>query len=409
MKLRSLTTALASAFAIAGLGLTTQLSHAAITSDVIRIGFATDMSGLYADTDGPMGAEAIRMAIADAGGAIDGKKIELLVLDHQNKPDIAASKVREWFDQQKIDVLIGGSNSAVTLAMSPVATEKQKPFLAVGAGSSDISGKYCTPYMIHYAYDTTALARGTAAAVLKSGGKDWFFITADYAFGHALERDAANVVKAGGGSVKGAVRVPLSSADFSSYLLQAQGSGAKILGLANAGGDTINSIKAANEFGVAKTMGMAGLLVYVNDIHALGLEATQGMYLTDFWYWNSNDQNRAFTKRFQEKFPKNVPNMNQMGDYSAVSTYLKAVKETHSVDTDVVMKWMKSNKINDIFATNGYIRPEDGRMIHDMKLMQVKKPSESKGPWDFYNVVADLKGEDIFGTLVESACPLVKK
>ena len=405
MKLRLL----ASALALAGFGLTSQFAQAEITSDVIRIGFATDMSGLYADTDGPMGAESIRMAIADAGGMIDGKKIELLVLDHQNKPDIAASKVREWFDQQKIDVLIGGSNSAVTLAMSTVAKEKKKPLLAVGAGSSDITGVQCSPYTIHYAYDTVALARGTASAVMKTGGKDWFFITADYAFGHSLERDAAAVVNSGGGAVKGAVRVPLGNADFSSFLLQAQGSGAKILGLANAGGDTVNTIKAANEFGVTKTMTMAGLLVYINDIHALGLESTQGMYLTDFWYWNSNDANRAFTKRFQEKFPKFVPNMNQVGDYSAVGFYLKAVKETHSVDTDVVMKWMKSNKVNDIFATNGYVRPEDGRMIHDMKLMQVKKPSESKGPWDFYNIVADLKGEDIFRKLEESTCPLVKK
>ena len=405
MKLRLLVSSLA----MAGFGVATSIAHAAISNDVIRIGFTTDMSGVYADNDGPMGVEAIRLAIADAGGAIDGKKIELLILDHQNKPDIAASKAREWFDQEKIDVLIAGSNSAVALALSTVATEKKKPIFAIGAGSSDLTNAQCSPYMVHYAYDTVALSRGTASAVVKNGGDSWFFITADYAFGHSLERDAAAVVKASKGSVKGAVKVPLAASDFSSYMLQAQGSGAKILGLANAGGDTVNSIKAANEFGVTKTMNMAGLLVYINDIHALGLEATQGMYLTDFWYWNANDTNRAFTKRFQVKFPKFVPNMNQVADYSAVAFYLKGVKETHSTDTDVMMKWMKSNKINDLFATNGYVRPEDGRMIHDMTLMQVKKPSESKGPWDYYNIIANLKGEDIFTKLSESTCKLVKK
>jgi branched-chain amino acid transport system substrate-binding protein len=405
MKLRSL----AGALALAGLGLGLQTSHAEISDGVVRIGFITDMSGVYADLDGPMGAEVMRMAIADAGGQIDGKKIELLVLDHQNKPDIAASKAREWFDQQKMDLLIAGSNSAVALALSTVAAEKKKPMIAIGAGSSDLTGAQCSPYTIHYAYDTVALARGTASAVVKDGGKNWFFITADYAFGHALERDAAAVVKSSGGDVKGAVRVPLAASDFSSFLLQAQSSGAQILGLANAGGDTVNSIKAANEFGVTKTMKMAGMLVYINDIHALGLEATQGMYLTDFWYWDSNDANRAFTKRFQEKFPKFVPSMNQAGDYSAVAFYLKGVKETKSDDTDTIIKWMKSNKIEDFFAEGGYIRPEDGRMIHDMKLMQVKKPSESKGPWDYYNIKANLKGEDIFTKLSESTCKLVKK
>ena len=405
MKLRLLMSALA----LAGFGVATQTAQAAISNDVIRIGFTTDMSGVYADNDGPMGAEAIRLAIADAGGSIDGKKIELLILDHQNKPDIAASKAREWFDEQKIDLLVAGSNSAVALALSTVATEKKKPIIAIGAGSSDLTGVQCSPYMVHYAYDTVALSRGTASAVVKNGGNSWFFITTDYAFGHSLERDAAAVVKASGGEVKGAVRVPLSASDFSSFMLQAQGSGAKILGLANAGGDTVNSIKAANEFGITKTMTMAGLLVYINDIHALGLAATQGMYLTDFWYWDANDTNRAFTKRFQEKFPKFVPNMNQVANYSAVGFYLKGVKETHSDDTEVMMKWMKSAKINDLFAENGYVRPEDGRMVHDMKLMQVKKPSESKGPWDYYNIVANLKGEDIFTKLSESTCKLVKK
>lgn len=404
MKLRTL----AFALTVAGMGAIAQSAVAAISDDVIRIGFTSDMSGVYADLDGPRGVEAIRMAIADSGGTINGKKVELLTLDHQNKPDIAASKAREWFDQQKIDMLIGGSNSAVALALANVANEKKKPFIAIGAGSSELTNGQCTPYTIHYAYDTIALARGTGSAVVKNGGKSWFFITADYAFGHALENDAAAVVKANGGEVKGAVRVPLAASDFSSYMLQAQGSGAQILGLANAGGDTVNSIKAANEFGVTPKVKLAGLLVYINDIHALGLQATQGMYLTDFWYWDASDENRAWSKRFEAKYPGQKPSMNQAADYSAVMFYLRGVKETNSDDTDVMMKWMKSAKVNDMFATNGYVR-EDGAMIHDMKLMQVKKPSESKYPWDYYNIVANLKGEDIFNTLAESTCKLVKK
>ncbi len=404
MKLRSL----AFALSMAGLGIAAQPAVAAISDDVIRIGFTTDMSGVYADVDGPRGADAIRMAIADAGGEINGKKIELLVLDHQNKADIAASKAREWFDQQKIDLLIGGSNSAVALALATVAVEKKKPFIAIGAGSSDLTNSQCTPYTVHYAYDTVAMARGTGSAVVKNGGKTWFFITADYAFGHALERDTAAVVKATGGEVKGQVRVPLGVSDFSSFLLQAQGSGAQILGLANAGGDTINAIKAANEFGLTPKVKMAGLLVYINDIHALGLKETQGMYLTDFWYWDENDENRAWSKRFEVKYPGQKPSMNQAADYSAAAFYLRGVKETGSDDTDVMMKWMKSAKINDMFAKNGYVR-EDGRMMHDMNLMQVKTPAESKYPWDYYKIVAKLPAEDIFTKLSESTCKLVKK
>ncbi len=404
MKLRTL----AVVMTIAGMGAVAQPARAVISDDVIRIGFTSDMSGVYADLDGPRGIEAIRMAIADSGGEINGKKVELLTLDHQNKPDIAATKAREWFDQQKIDMLIGGSNSAVALALANVANEKKKPFIAIGAGTSELTNGQCTPYTVHYAYDTIALARGTGPAVVKNGGKSWFFITADYAFGHALEHDAAAVVKANGGEVKGAVRVPLSASDFSSYMLQAQASGAQILGLANAGGDTVNSIKAANEFGVTPKVKLAGLLVYINDIHALGLQATQGMYLTDFWYWDASDENRAWSKRFEVKYPGQKPSMNQVADYSAVMFYLRGVKETNSDDTDIIMKWMKSAKVNDLFAKGGYVR-EDGAMIHDMKLMQVKTPAESKYPWDYYNVIANLKGEDIFNTLAESTCKLVKK
>ena len=402
MKLKTL-----AALILAGFGVAAQPAVAAISDDVIRIGIISDMSGVYADVDGPAGVEAIRMAIADAGGEINGKKVELLTADHQNKADLASSKAREWFDQQKLDMLIGGTNSATNIAMAAVAADKKKPFISIGSASSDMTNKACTPYTVHWAYDTVALARGTGGAVVKDGGKTWFFLTADYAFGHALERDTAAVVKAAGGEIKGQVRAPLSTGDFSSYMLQAQSSGAKILGLANAGGDTINSIKAANEFGVTATMKLAGLLIFINDIHALGLKATQGMYLTDGWYWDQSDASRAWSKKFEEKI-KRKPSMLQAGDYSAVTFYLNAVKATGSDDADTVMKWMKSNKINDFFATNGYVR-EDGRMVHDMFLMQVKTPAESKGPWDYYKIIETLPGDKVYASLAESTCSFIKK
>lgn len=402
MKLKTL-----AALLMAGFGVAAQPANAAISDDVIRIGIISDMSGVYGDVDGPAGVEAIRMAIADMGGEINGKKIELLTADHQNKADLASSKAREWFDQQKIDMLVGGTNSATNIAMAAIAADKKKPFISIGSATSDMTNKACTPYTVHYAYDTVALARGTGGAVVKDGGKTWFFLTADYAFGHALERDTAAVVTAAGGTIKGQVRAPLSTGDFSSFMLQAQASGAQILGLANAGGDTINSIKAANEFGVTPGMKLAGLLVFINDIHALGLKATQGMYLTDGWYWDQSDASRAWAKRFEEKI-KRKPSMLQAADYSAVTFYLNAVKATGSDDTDTVMKWMKSNKINDFFATNGYVR-EDGRMVHDMFLMQVKTPAESKGPWDYYKIIQTLPGEKVYASLAESTCSFIKK
>ena len=403
MKLRTLSASMM----LASAGLLAQPTFANVSDNVIRIGFITDMASVYSDIDGAGGVEAARMAIADAGGQIDGKKIELVFADHQNKADVAAARAREWFDQQKIDMLIGGTNSGVNLALAGIAAERKKPFFAIGAAASDLTGSQCTPYTVHWAYDTVALARGTGSAVVKAGGKTWYFLTADYAFGHALERDTANVVKAAGGQVVGQVRAPLNSSDFSSFLLQAQSSKAQILGLANAGGDTINSIKAANEFGIGKTMKMAGLLIFINDIHSLGLNVTQGMQFTDGWYWDQNEETRAWSKRFEARV-KRKPSMIQAGDYSAVSFYLKAVKETGSDDGDTVMKWMKSNKVNDMFAKNGYVR-EDGRMIHDMFLMEVKKPSESKYPWDYYKQIAVLPGEEVFTKLSESTCKLVKK
>jgi len=403
MKLRTLSASMM----LASAGLLAQPALANVSDNVIRIGFITDMASVYSDIDGAGGVEAARMAIADAGGAINGMKIELVFADHQNKADVAAARAREWFDQQKIDMLIGGTNSGVNLALAGIAAERKKPFFAIGAAASDLTGSQCTPYTVHWAYDTVALARGTGAAVVKAGGKTWYFLTADYAFGHALERDTANVVRAAGGQVVGQVRAPLNSSDFSSFLLQAQSSKAQILGLANAGGDTINSIKAANEFGIGKTMKMAGLLIFINDIHSLGLSVTQGMQFTDGWYWDQNEETRAWSKRFEARV-KRKPSMIQAGDYSAVSFYLNAVKATGSDDGDTVMKWMKSNKVNDMFAKNGYVR-EDGRMVHDMFLMEVKKPSESKYPWDYYKQIAVLPGEEVFTKLSESTCKLIKK
>jgi len=404
MKLHTITAALA----LAGLGVAGLPAQAqGISDDVIRIGFITDMSGVYSDIDGKAGLQAIQMAIDDAGGAIDGKKIEVISADHQNKADVASARAREWFDQQKVDLLIGGTNSGTSLAMAAVAAEKKRPFISIGAGASDLTNEQCAPYTVHYAYDTIALARGTGSAVVKDGGKSWFFLTADYAFGHALERDTIEVVKASGGEIKGTVRAPLSTTDFSSFLLQAQASGAQILGLANAGGDTINSIKAANEFGVTATMKMAGLLVFINDIHSLGLQATQGMYLTDSWYWDQSDQARAWSKKFESKVNRK-PSSLQAADYSAVAFYLKGVKAAGTDDPDAIMKWMKSNKVNDFYTKDGYVR-EDGMMIHDMYLMQVKTPKESKAPWDYYKVVATLPGEKVYNTLEESTCPLVRK
>ena len=381
-------------------------AQAQISGDTIKIGMITDMSGLYTDIDGAGGAEAIKMAIADAGGAIAGKKVEFISADHQNKADIAASKAREWFDQQGVDMLIGGTNSGASLAMAKVAAEKKKVFISIGAGSARLTNEECTPYTVHYAYDTIALARGTGGTIVKQGGKNWYFLTADYAFGQSLEKDTADVVKSAGGKVLGAVKHPLSASDFSSFLLQAQSSDAQILGLANAGGDAINAIKAANEFGITKKMKLAGLLIFINDIHSLGLNLTQGMYLTDGWYWDQNDDTRAWSKRYFAKMKKE-PSMLQAADYSAAAQYLKAVKATGTDDADKVMAWLKANKVNDMFARNGVIRP-DGRMVHDMYLMEVKKPSESKYPWDYYKVVATIPGDQAYATKAETKCSLWK-
>ncbi|KXU95670.1 ABC transporter permease [Caballeronia megalochromosomata] len=379
-------------------------AHAA-DSNTVKIGFVTDMSGLYADIDGQGGLEAIRMAIADFGGKVNGKPIELVYADHQNKADIAASRAREWIDRDGVNVIIGGTNSATALSSAQVAAEKKTPYINIGAGADNLTNEQCSPYTVHYAYDTMALAKGTGSAVTKQGGKTWYFLTADYAFGKALEKNTADVVKANGGQVLGEVRHPLSASDFSSFLLQAQGSKAQVLGLANAGGDTINSIKAAKEFGITKSMKIAALLIFISDIHSLGLETTQGLVATDSWYWNKDDKTRAWAKRYFDKMKK-MPGSLQAADYSAVTTYLNAVKAAGTTDSDKVMAQLKKAKIDDFYA-KGYIR-EDGAMIHDMYLMEVKKPSESKEPWDYYKITATIPGDQAFGTKAESRCKLWK-
>ncbi len=384
----------------------TTTAQAQISGDTIKIGIITDMSGLYSDIDGQGGVEAMRMAVAELGGAINGKKIEVLYADHQNKADVAAAKAREWFDTQGVDMLVGGTTSSTGLAMSAIAREKKKVFLAVGPATSALTNEQCSPYTVHWAYDTVALAKGTGGAVVKGGGKSWFFLTADYAFGSALQNDTTRVITANGGTVVGSVRHPLSASDFSSFLLQAQSSKAQILGLANAGGDTVNAIKAANEFGINKTMKLAGLLMFINDIHALGLKTTQGMYLTDSWYWNRDAETRAWSRKFFEKM-KRMPSSIQAADYSVALNYLQAVKATGTDDADKVLAHMRKTKVNDVFAKGGYIR-EDGRMVHDMYLMQVKSPDKSTEPWDYYNVAQVIKGEDAFTTKAESKCVLWK-
>ncbi len=398
--MKTTTFALSAVFAAAALA-----TGAAQAQDKVKIGFVTDMSSLYADVEGKNGALAIQMAIDDFGGKVNGMPIELLTADHQNKADIAASKAREWIDTQGLTMLFGGTSSGTALAMAKVAQEKKRVFIVNGAGSSALTNEQCTPYTVHYAYDTVALAKGTGSAVIGRGDKSWYFLTADYAFGQALEGDATKVVKEKGGTVLGSVKHPLNTSDFSSFLLQAQNSKAQVLALANAGGDTINSIKAAKEFGITKNMKMVGLLVFVTDVHSLGLKNTEGLLLTTSWDWNLDDKTRAFGKRFFEK-TKRMPTDIQAADYSATMTYLKAVQAAKTVDADKVMATLKSTPIDDFYA-KGTIRA-DGRFVHDMYLVQVKSPAESKQPWDYYKVVQKLKGEEVFTTKAESRCALWK-
>ncbi len=378
-----------------------------ISDGVVKIGVITDLSGLYSDLSGQGSIIAAQMAVADFGGKVLGAPIQIVSADHQDKPDVAASKARDWFDTQGVDVIVDGVHSGAGLAVSKVANEKHRVFIDSGAGSTRFTNEDCNPYTIHYVYDTYATGSVTGKAVVQHGGKTWFFITADYAFGKSLQQDTTTAITAVGGKVLGAALAPLNTPDFSSYLLQAQGSGAQVIGLANAGGDTINSIKAASEFGINKKQTLAGLLVFITDVHALGLQVTQGMYVASGFYWDMNDETRKWSKAFFAKANK-MPTMVQAGVYSSTLEYLRAVQAAGTDDADAVMKKLKEMKLNDVFVKNGYIRA-DGRMIHDFYLFQVKSPSESKGPWDYYKLIATVPGDQAFQPLSLSRCPMIKK
>ncbi|MBL8480844.1 MAG: ABC transporter substrate-binding protein [Rhodocyclaceae bacterium] len=403
-RLAVLAAGMAAAFAAAP-----AMAQVKLSDGVVRIGVLTDMSGLYADISGPGVVEAVKMAADDFMKENPGIKVEVISADHQNKADVASTKAREWIDTQKVDVLQDLVTSSVALAAVKVAAEKKRVAIVNGAASSRLTNEDCTPYTVHYTYDTIAMANGTGKYVVKNGGNSWFFLTADYAFGHSLEKDVSGIVTSNGGKVVGSVRHPLNTSDFSSFLLQAQSSGAKIIGLANAGGDTINAIKAANEFGLLKSgkQKLAGLLVFISDIHALGLAATQGMYITEGFYWDLNDDTRKWSARYFERM-KREPTMVQAGNYSSTMHYLKAVKAAGTDDADAVMKKMREMPVNDFFAKNGVIRA-DGRMVHDMYLVEVKSQAESKKPWDYYKVVATIPGNEAYLPLEKSTCPLVKK
>jgi len=385
----------------------TTTAFAQMSGVVVKIGVLNDMSGLYADIGGPGSVEAARVAITDFGGTVNGKKIELISADRQNKPDVGSTIANQWFGNDGVDAIVDVPTSSVALAVQEVARNKSKVFLISGAAASDLTGKACSPTSVHWTYDTVALANGTGAAVVKAGGDTWFFMTADYAFGHALERDTAKVVEDNGGKVLGKVRAPLNTADFSSFLLQAQASKAKIIGLANAGGDTINSIKQAAEFGIVEGgQKLAGLLVFISDINSLGLQTANGLQLTESFYWDQNDATRAWSKRFFDKM-KREPTMVQAGVYGAIMHYLAAIKATGSDDGPTVVKQMKATPVNDFMTKHGKIR-EDGTLVRDMYLFEVKKPSESKGPWDYYKQIAVIPGEEAFKLPGPNQCPLVK-
>jgi branched-chain amino acid transport system substrate-binding protein len=372
----------------------------------IKIGFITDGASLYSDIDGIGGKEAMEMAIADFGGSVLGRKVEILYADHQNKADIAASKAREWIDQEGVNVVFGGTNSGTALATAKVTSEKKRIYINNGAGTSALTNEQCSPYTIHYTYDTIALANVTGKAMVDKGNKNWYFLTADYAFGEQLQKDATKVVVDNGGKVLGSVKHPLNASDFSSFLLQAQSSKAQVLGLANAGGDTINSVKAAAEFGINKTMKLAGLLVFITDIHSIGIKNAAGLLATEAWYWDLNDESRAFAGRFIQKM-KRMPTSVHAGDYSSMLTYLKAVKAAGTDNPDKVMAELQKIKINDLFTKGGYIR-KDGTMVHDMYLFETKKAEEVTKPWDYYKVINKVPGDKAFNTLAESKCSLVK-
>ena len=402
--MKSLAAVVAAGLAFAASG---TAANAQISDDVVKIGVLTDMSSLYADATGKGSLAAVQMAVADFGGKVKGKPIEVVSGDHQNKPDVGVSIARNWIDNDKVDSIFDVPTSSVALAVSTLTTEKNKIFINSGGGSSDLTGKACSPTFVHYTYDTYALSNVAGKAMVKRGEDTWFFITADYAFGAALERDAANVVKESGGKVLGDVRHPLNSSDFSSYLLQAQASKSKVVALANAGGDTTNALKQAAEFGLMNSgQKLIALLLEITDVHSIGLKDGQGLIVTDAFYWDKDDETRAFSKRFMDKVG-HMPTMIQAGLYSATMHYLKAIEAIGTDEAPKVMAQMRATPVNDFFAKNGHIR-EDGRMIHDMYLFEVKKPSESKGEWDLYKLIATVPGDQAFRPLDQGGCPLVK-
>ena len=378
-----------------------------ISDDVVRIGILTDMSGIYSDLSGKGAVEAVRMAVADYGDKVLGKPIEVINADHQNKPDIGSNIARQWFDTGGVDLIQDLSNSAVALAVAAIAKEKKRHIVVNGSSNMGITNQACSPYAVHYAYDAYSLAHGTGRAVVEKGGDTWFFLTVDFAFGHGLEKQVSDVVTAAGGRVLGSARHPLNTTDFSSFVLQAQASGAKIIGIASTGADAINAIKGAAEFGATKTQKLAALLLWINDVHALGLDAARGLQLTNAWYWDMNDETRAFAKRYFDRVGL-MPNMSQAADYSSTLHYLKAVEAAGTDDPDAVSKKMREMPINDMFAKGGKIR-EDGRMVHDMYIWEVKSKEESKHPWDYLKPLSTIPAEKAFQPLAQSTCYLVKK
>ena len=382
---------------------------AQVSDGVIKIGVLNDQSSLYADLAGQGSVVAARMAVEDFGADKKGMKVEIVSADHQNKPDVGSSIARQWLDVDKVDVIVDVPNSGVALALNQIIREKGKALLISGAATADLTGKACSPNTIHWTYDTWALANGTGNAIVKTGGDSWFFLTADYAFGHALERDTEAVVTKAGGKVLGKVRHPLNTQDFSSFLLQAQASKAKIIGLANAGGDTTNAIKQAAEFGIVKGgQNLAGLLVFLTDVHALGLDKAQGLIMTETFYWDTNDRTRAFAKKFAERNRQIHPTMIHAGVYSAVLHYLKAVETLKGDDGTRVIATMKQTPTDDPLFGKGSIRP-DGRKVHPAYLFEVKKPAESKGAWDYYKLRSTIPADQAFRPVDQGDCPLVKK
>jgi branched-chain amino acid transport system substrate-binding protein len=376
-------------------------------SNTVKIGVLTDMSSLYSDIGGPGSVEAARMAIADFGGAVNGKRIELVSADHKNNPDLGAAIANQWFAYNGVDAIADVPTSSVALAVQEVARSRNKVLLISGAADSELTGRACSPTSVHWTYDDVALANGTGRAVVKSGGGTWFFITADYAFGYDLERDTTRVVRQNGGSVLGSVRAPLGTADFAPFLSKAQASGARIIGLANAGGDTINSIRQAAKLGIAQGgQKLVALLLFVSDIHSLGLQTAQGLQLTSAFYWDQNDATRAWSKRFFDRI-KREPTMVQAGVYGSIMHYLAAIKATGTTDGPTVVKQMKTTPVNDFMTKNGYIR-EDGTLVRDMYLFEVKSPSESRGPWDYYKQIAVIPAEEAFKPLGPTECYMTR-